>query len=171
MIKEIKNIEKIDSLKLSEYILYKGGAMSHLKLQKILYYIQAYHLGYFEMPLIDDEFEAWVHGPVSRKLYNNVKGSSVLYKEVGYDNENGKENPEVYLKNKLTEEQVDLIDDVINELKDMSGFELESLTHSEAPWLEAREGVSISERCENIISQESMKEYYKQQLYGKEIES
>ncbi len=65
MIATQKEIAKVDSLLLSEFILFKYGPMSHLKLQKLLFYAQALHLAYFDEPIIEDDFEAWVHGPVS----------------------------------------------------------------------------------------------------------
>ena len=70
----IKTIRTIDAVILGEYILETSGAMSHLKLQKLLYYMQALHLAYFDQPLVNDDFQAWLHGPVSRILYDHVKG-------------------------------------------------------------------------------------------------
>lgn len=166
MIKENKNITQVDSIRLSEYILFKGGGMSHLKLQKILYYAQAYHLAYFDKPVIDDDFEAWVHGPVSRKLYNEIKDLSILYNEVQYKGEESQLNPDEYLKGELTTEQIELIDNVVEGLKDLSGLQLENMTHSEDPWIQARKGYAISEKCNEIIPKETMKNYYKQQIYG-----
>src|SRR5262249_731210 len=42
----------------------KNNPVSNLKLQKLLYYSQAWHLALYKCALIDDEIEAWVHGPV-----------------------------------------------------------------------------------------------------------
>lgn len=63
-----KEISSIDSNKLVDYILVRGGAMSHLKIQKILFYIEAYHLAYFDSSIIEDEFQAWVHGRFKKGL-------------------------------------------------------------------------------------------------------
>lgn len=43
-----KNMGTIDSIILSDYILKHYGPMSHLKLQKLLFYCDAYHLAYFD---------------------------------------------------------------------------------------------------------------------------
>ena len=83
MIVAIKNINMTDSELVAEYILFKYGPMSHLKLQKLLYFVQGYHLAYFGKPLFEDDFEAWVHGPVSRKLFEKHRAESILYKEIG----------------------------------------------------------------------------------------
>jgi uncharacterized phage-associated protein len=43
--------------------------LTHLKIQKLLYYAQGWFLGNFEVPLFDDPIEAWKHGPVIRSIY------------------------------------------------------------------------------------------------------
>lgn len=164
MITSIKQMIKIDSEIVAEYILFKYGPMSHLKLQKLLYYVQAYHLAYFGEPLFDDDFEAWVHGPVSRALYEKHREQSVLYDDVGYKLEDGKPSPELILNELLTSEQVELINEVLDEYSKLNGFELENETHAEAPWIEARKGFGNADRCNAIISKESMKEYYSTRL-------
>lgn len=164
MITSIKQMIKIDSEIVAEYILFKYGPMSHLKLQKLLYYVQAYHLAYFGEPLFDDDFEAWVHGPVSRALYEKHRTKSVLYDVVRYELENGKPNPELILTELLTSEQVELINEVLDEYSKLNSFELENETHGEAPWIEARKGFGVADRCNAIISKERMKEYYSTRL-------
>lgn len=37
--------------------------ISNLKLQKLLYYEQGYHLAIFDTPLFDADIEAWMYGP------------------------------------------------------------------------------------------------------------
>src|SRR5688572_6613441 len=103
-----KTIHKVDSMLLCEYILERGGAMSHLKLQKILYYIQALHLAYFDEPIIEDDFQAWLHGPVSRKIYDQIKGHSKLYSEVGYI-KTEREDPSQVLPHMITGDQLELV--------------------------------------------------------------
>lgn len=166
--KSLRAIQVIDSLLLSEYILQKGGAMSHLKLQKILYYIQALHLAYFEHGIIDDEFEAWLHGPVSRKVYNNIKDLSVLYAEIAYDvNQwNIGQTPDILIEAQVTSEQKELIDEVIEQYGKLTSSQLENLSHSESPWINARNGYGSADKCNEVISKDAMKKYYKDQLYG-----
>ena len=47
-----------------------GELITNLKLQKLVYYAQAWHLALFDEPLFDDPIEAWVHGPVVSSLYS-----------------------------------------------------------------------------------------------------
>lgn len=156
----------VDSLLLCEYLLQVGGPMSHLKLQKILYYAQSIHLAYFDAPLIDDDFQAWLHGPVSRKVYDQLKDVSKLYTEVAYNPEEwGVNTPEVQLKRVLTKDQIEILNEVIEGYGKMSASQLENLSHSEYPWINARIGYGIGDRCEVIIEKDVMASFYKTQIY------
>lgn len=161
-----KNISLIDSNHLVDYILMRGGAMSHLKIQKILFYIQAYHLAYFDKPIIEDDFQAWVHGPVSRKIYDSAKDLSILHTELQFVLEQNEKSPIDIVNHTLTSSQIELIDDVIDELKSLSGLQLENMTHSEQPWLFARRGYEAGERCNVIIPNDLIRDFYKEQIYG-----
>lgn len=161
-----RSIEQVDSMLLCEYILQRGGKMSHLKLQKLLYYIQALHLAYFDQPIIEDDFEAWLHGPVSRKVYNEIKGLSILYSEISFSAKDWEtETPEKILQRTITGDQIDLVDEIIDEFGKLTSSQLENLTHSEDPWINAREGYGVADRCEVIIPKEVMRTYYKQHIY------
>ena len=52
-----------------------GELMSNLKLQKMLYYEQGFHLAYFDTPLFKDEIEAWMYGPVIPAVYEHFRSS------------------------------------------------------------------------------------------------
>lgn len=143
--------------------MYTYGPMSHLKLQKIIYFIEGYHLAYFDGPsLIDDEFQAWVHGPVSRKIFDELKDTSILYGDLDYSLDKGEVEPRKRLEEYLTSEQIELIDKVINLYKNESGLTLEGITHKQTPWINARKGYSPGEKCENIINKNEMKTYFQQ---------
>ena len=140
----------VDSVELAKYVVCKmnerGQSINHLKLQKLLYYIQAWHLVYSEEPLIEDDFEAWLHGPVLRRVWDYYKSFSIMLDTLPCDNEYNID---------LTTEQEEIIEDVLDEYGDKSGYYLECLTHSENPWKEARR------RGENTpISKESIIAYY-----------
>lgn len=165
-LKVTTHLKKIDSLVLAEYITFKVGKLSHLKLQKLVYYSQAYHLAYFGQPLIEDEFEAWVHGPVSRKIFNSLKDFSLLYDDLVYIQSKGEVSPDKKIA-ELTEDQIDLIDSIIEEFGTLSGQQLENLSHSEFPWIEARAGYGPAEKCSKVINIETMTAFYKTQIYGK----
>ncbi|MEO7994526.1 MAG: type II toxin-antitoxin system antitoxin SocA domain-containing protein [bacterium] len=50
-----------------------GDPLSNLKLQKLLYYAQAWHLALRDEPLFPERIEAWVHGPVVPEVYRRYK--------------------------------------------------------------------------------------------------
>lgn len=157
-------VQSIDSKILADYVLEQKGSMSHLKLQKLLYLIEGYHLAYFQESLIDDDFEAWVHGPVSRKIYDSFKGKAVLYGDVCYDPPHGAESRVDVLGNILTYGQMEIIDEVLDLYGNDSGLVLESITHSQEPWINARKGVPQGDRCDKSISKNEMKAYFMQFL-------
>lgn len=137
--------------------------MSHLKLQKLLYYCEAYHLAYFDESLMHEEFEAWLHGPVCREVYNQLKGASILYSDISFDPDRIPD-PDATIKKSLSSDQQDLVGDVLNQLSKWSAFELERATHKEAPWIDARKGYGPADRCEEIISKDLMRAFYKEEL-------
>lgn len=156
-------LSKIDSTILADYILKNYGPMSHLKLQKLLFYCDAYHMAYFGEELITDEFEAWAHGPVSRTIYNSLKDKSILYSDLSFT-DNGV-NPDDEIK-KLTTDQQEVIADIMGELSTWTGSQLEASTHLEYPWIEARKGYGEGAKCSVRISKKTTLEFYKKELNG-----
>lgn len=58
----------------ASWFLYKQP-MTHEKLQKLCYYVQAWGLALYNKELINSEFQAWAHGPISIDLYNKYKSN------------------------------------------------------------------------------------------------
>lgn len=166
MISIAKHLDTVDSGVLAAYILQKCSSMSHLKLQKLLFYVQAYHLAYFNADLISDEFEAWVHGPVSRKLYESLNGENTMYSDVFYEEKN--DSPNTTFNELLTKDQLQLIDDVLEELSPLTTLQLENMLHSEMPWKTARKGYSAADKCNVVIEKEVIRTFYKTLIHGEE---
>jgi uncharacterized phage-associated protein len=140
----------------------KGDAVTNKKLQKLLYYVEAWDLVYFD-GLIDEDFQAWVHGPVIPKVYGDYKhrGQS----QIILDYKNSSASKEIIklkseLINSLGDDRVELMETVFLKYGAMSSFQLELLSHSEKPWLQARGNLSPIESCNNIISKKTIQEYY-----------
>lgn len=165
-LKKGEELKVLDSIKLSEYILAKLGSMNQLKMQKLLYYVEAFHQAYFECPVIEDEFEAWVHGPVSRKVWNDLKDVSLLYDDISFVDESDSHRVIQAIEGQLSLDQVDLIEDVLGEYGVLSAYKLECLTHEEAPWIEARRGVPPGDPSTNLISKDLMRTFYRKMLYS-----
>lgn len=133
----------------AKYILLKMGKLSTVKLQKLVYYSQAWSLVWNDEPLFQERIEAWLNGPVVPDLYNIHRGKfSLAVEELPGDEGN------------LTNDQKESIDIVLKDYGDKSSQWLSELTHLEDPWKEARKGLLPNERGNNEISHASMAEYY-----------
>jgi uncharacterized phage-associated protein len=137
----------------------EDGSLSILKLQKLLYYIQAWHLAFGRGPLFAGRFQAWVHGPVNRQVYDRFKDTHSLFATVSRESIRKGFDASV-----LPSEVRDHIDEILEAYGQFSGVQLENMTHEEAPWLEARGSLKSFERCEADLSEKTMQEFYAQLL-------
>src|SRR5262245_57326727 len=113
----------------------KGDALTPLKLQKLVYYAQAWYYTLFNTPLFDDKIEAWAHGPVVRSVWNT-------YKQFASKDAPIEVSKAVLLCDPIEDERViKLLDDVKSIYGEHSGAYLEELSHSELPWRLARQGL------------------------------
>lgn len=133
----------------------EDGSLSVLKLQKLLYYVQAWHLAFDRGPLFRGRFQAWVHGPVNRGVYDRFKETHSLFAKVGRANIRAN-----FAVTSIPVEARDHIDQVLEAYGEFSGVQLERMTHNEKPWLQARGDLKLFERCENEICENDMREYY-----------
>ncbi|MBQ7220770.1 MAG: DUF4065 domain-containing protein [Synergistaceae bacterium] len=135
----------------AKYILKRQGSMSSWKLQKLCYYSQAWALAWTEHELFPEDFEAWSNGPVCSVLFREHKG---LFMVNASDITKG--TPE-----NLTHDEQDTVDVVLRDYGGMSPYELRELSHSEAPYIEARHGLPDGARCSSVISKASMGAFYR----------
>lgn len=132
------------------YILQKTGPITHLKLQKLVYYAQAWALVWDEEPLFSERIEAWVNGPVVHNLYAHLRRVfQVSPKHLASGSPNN-----------LTNEQRETVDAILSLYGDKSSQWLSDLTHLEIPWQEAREGLAAGDRSCRVITHASMADYY-----------
>ena len=131
------------------YILKKfARPVTTWKLQKLVYYSQAWSLVWDERPLFTSRIEAWANGPVVPDLYDEHRGQfQVSCWPRG--------NPE-----ELTKSERETIDAVLDFYGEKTSQWLSDLTHAEKPWQEARGSLAPGERGRQAISLESMHEYY-----------
>ncbi len=134
----------------AKYILFNCGPITTMKLQKLVYYAQAWHFVWNEEPLFKSRIEAWANGPVCPELYSAHRG----WFEIDLsDLKKGS-------KDGLTEKQKDTIKRVIKFYGPRPAYWLVQLSHQEKPWLQARNGCPEGENCSNEITLQSMMEYY-----------
>ena len=136
----------------SKYILKQAGEMTVMKLQKLVYYSQAWSLVWDEEPLFNEPIEAWANGPVVRSLYDAHRGQ---FKVNVSDFKLGK-------CSNLLQKQKATIDGVLDFYGNKTAQWLSDLSHMEDPWKDAREGAGLKEgdRGNAVISTSSMHEYY-----------
>lgn len=134
----------------ARYILSKCGTISTMKLQKLCYYAQAWSLAWTEKPLFWEEIQAWANGPVCPDLFNAHRGRFMISEDTLGIGE----------ISRLSDDQRDTIDRVLEHYGNWEPYELREQTHSEPPWQAARGNTPEGELCSNVITQESMGEYY-----------
>jgi len=135
-------------LDVAAYILTKKGEMTTWKLQKLVYYSQAWSLVWDERALFPERIEAWANGPVSPDLYKLHRDAFVI-KTVA----NG--NPE-----KLDRDGCETVDAVLSHYGDKSSQWLSDLALREPPWRDARRGIPDGERANIEIKHRAMANYY-----------
>lgn len=146
-----KGVVMVRAIDVAQYILKKKKRMSAMKLQKLVYYCQAWSLVWDDEPLFKDQIQAWINGPVIPNLYRKHKGRFKL------TSTNGIEDAD---PSKLNNVERETVDAVLNHYGDKSSQWLSDLTHLERPWKEAREGLPLNERGHRVITLGSMAEYY-----------
>lgn len=145
----------VELLAVIAYIFSALHEVTPLTLQKLLYYIQGNYVAIYDKPLFDAPCEAWVHGPVYRNVYN-------LFRDFKYNPID--DDRFVPLKESalpLTPEAKEVVDRVLDTFGMYSGKVLESITHKEVPWLDARKGFLPDETSHAEISLDAMKAYFK----------
>lgn len=129
-----------------------GDSITHLKLQKLVYYAQAWSLVILGKPLFEEDFEAWAHGPVVRSVFDKWRGS-------GWD---ALPSPED--STELDEITSKFLDDIYQTYGDLTAKKLEEMTHNEAPWLDARGNLPPEVRSNQTISKDNMHGFYQRML-------
>ena len=130
------------------YILEQQGPMTTWKLQKLVYYSQAWSLVWDDDVLFPEEIEAWANGPVVRELYEVHRGKYRVscLREGRLD--------------ALTGDQRETVDAVLEFYGDKSPQWLSDLTHMETPWQSARRHVPEGVRGDSVIPKADLAEYY-----------
>jgi uncharacterized phage-associated protein len=134
----------------AHYILTKVGTITTVKLQKLVYYSQAWSLAWDGVPLFNEEFQAWSNGPVCAELFDAHRGRFLI----------SSDDLAAYGDYRLSDCENETIDIVIATYNKYNSQQLSDMTHQERPWKEARNGFAPGERCHNIISKETMQDYY-----------
>ena len=132
----------------AKYILEVHGPMSAMKLEKLVYYSQAWSLVWDERPMFSERIEAWRNGPVVPDLYDVHRGEYAIQVWPHGDTSN------------IDQVAKDTIDVVLEYYGKHNAQTLSDITHAEEPWQIARRGLDPSKRGSRLISLASMSEFY-----------
>ena len=157
------------AIDIARYVIYychqNSYSISNLKLQKLLYFIQAYFLLEKDEECFTDNIEAWDFGPVIPNVYHKYKmyGSTnipnqKIYEELDIDTKTGKVD---FIKKEINYNIIcyadkRLINSLLNKFADCSSTYLTQVSISQKPWISAY----VKNECK-IISTESIKNYFK----------
>ncbi|MGN6369078.1 MAG: Panacea domain-containing protein [Phycisphaerae bacterium] len=124
--------------------------LTHLRLQKLLYYVQGWSLALTDKPMFAGRIEAWAHGPVVKQVYPKFADWGSL--PIPHD--------KVLAPEKLSEDEREIIGSVWEAYKGYSASALREMTHSESPWKIARGNIAPEAKCENEITVDLMREHF-----------
>ena len=140
---------------IADFFLSKGS-VSPKKLQKLVYYAYSWAMALLTesendepVRIFEEPIEAWVHGPVVASLYDE-------YRSYGYRDIEKKEN----ISFDFGEDLADVLEQVWSIYGGFSGNQLENLTHSEDPWIEARKGLGPLDSSQNQIKDTIILNFY-----------
>lgn len=140
---------RITVFDVADYILTKSDEpLLSSKLQRLCYYSQAWHLAWEGVPLFEEDFDAWMFGPMCPELYAWHKGELKVSKcvEGNYG--------------KLTRNQMDSIDSVMEFYGSRDSYYLTQLSIAESPWRDARVNIRPGQKEGPTIPKESLTTYY-----------
>lgn len=152
------------------YCNLKGIEISHLKLQKLLYYIQSWHLVYYDNSLIfEDVPEAWLNGPVYTSIYSDYFHTKRFKMNdfITVDKDQIEMEKEFTYLNEMLSDKAELVNTVLLRYSTLSAEKLVLLTHCELPWNNAREKCKDLS-CKEKISLNDMYSYYTSLIKVKE---
>lgn len=121
-------------------VIRANGHNDDWKVQKLVYYCQAWSLAWDGVPLFAEEIQAWRDGPVCPAVRNASYGAG---------------DPSV-----LSQRQLDTVMGVLSLYGKKPPNWLIELTHREKPWIDARAGVAPTAKTQTPISKEALKSYY-----------
>lgn len=143
--------------KVANYLIWFAGeygdSLTNLKLQKLVYYAQAWFLAIHNEPLFRERLEAWAHGPVQPQLYRD-------FKQFGWNPISANVKRPTFNDSRVQPH----LDEIMDVYGDLTGHHLERLVHQEAPWKSARGNIPPDAASTSVIPHEAMRDFYRKML-------
>lgn len=126
-----------------------ADCLCHMRLQKLLYYVQGWHLAAVGVPLFPERIEAWRYGPVVKSLYPTFKEFRLAIPST-----------EGEVADTLTIKDRAFIASIWDIYKVYSATALRDMTHRETPWVVARGNLPPEAASETEITTSDMREFF-----------
>ncbi len=130
-------------LKLSE------TGMTQIKLQRLVYFAQAWSLGTFNAPLFEEDFQAWSFGPILPSLNEIYSEHGRIVATIPV--------PGTVID--MPEDKVEFIQSVWEQYGYLRDDELEESSKDDV-WRNSRGGMKRTDKSDNIMPKEEIREYY-----------
>jgi uncharacterized phage-associated protein len=132
-------------------LLARTGPITTMKLQKLVFYCQAWHLAFTGSPLFPETIQAWRRGPVVPELHRQHRGKY------------GVADWPTGTPGRLDSVETQTVEWVVGKYGEFSAEALSRMTHQEVPWIVARGLAADSEKSSKPISHDQMRAFYSRQ--------
>jgi uncharacterized phage-associated protein len=165
------NTKQVYIVEFAEYVAkwfaIRGEFLSKTRLQFILYYLQAWHLAYFDAPFFHETALAGDYGPFFKELYENDAFQNIATLQKMEAIAINSEAPEVldFLKFELSDEQLTFLDEFLKYYGKKNAFELDLSIKKDKSWYDvAHNGLHQANKKWQEIPLDVTKNYYKKLL-------
>lgn len=127
-----------------------ADGISHLKMQKLVYYAYGFYYAIFAEKLFDEHITAWKHGPVCESLYHTYNGygkSFIPFNAATFD------------ETIFSEEQRDFLDEIYREYSQHSAWKLSEMTHDEMPWINGRNRIKAGNHKGQMLDSDILEHF------------
>lgn len=138
-------------------LIMRTGPITTMKLQKLVFYCQAWHLAFTGSPLFLEKIQAWVKGPVVPELHRQHRGK---YKFADWPTGH---------PDRLGSVESQTVKWVVEKYGGFSAEALSRMTHQEIPWIVARGLAADNEKSSEPISHDQMRAFYSRQRSDPEV--
>ena len=121
-----------------------------MKLHKLLYYCQGWHLAWDSVPLFQERIEAWANGPVVPDIYRQHHKQFTLSHPW----------PSTGKAPRLNQDETETVEAALKTYGEWSVRQLTRSTHREFPWIKARHGIAAGMPGTREISQQDMRDFF-----------
>jgi uncharacterized phage-associated protein len=133
-----------------------GNAITHLSLQKLLFFAHAWHLAQFDRPLVLGTFQAWKFGPVLRTIFDSFRSAGKKPIKIRATRLDLTTGGYVICTEALSTEAQELLLAVMAAGANMPAWYLSELTHQpgspwDSVWTKASEEINVGMRIPNDL--------------------